>query len=133
MKNSQKNTSSINKNIIKSFAFFLTFSATFKRETSSFILRKSMNWNFKKYVLNLFLKMTSKKRFKSITFIAPPINETIAFTRLNFYDVHIKISASRRRRFQESWRWFQFFSNNYFFKKDDIQFSFIACIIIRRF
>ena len=120
MRNSKRNIHSINKNIIKVLISFLTFSATSKRKISLFILRKSMNWNFKRYVSDLSLKMTSKKRFENILHIASFLNETTASTRFNYYDVHIKISISRCRNLKESWRWRSIVFDRCFFKKNDI-------------
>ena len=57
-----------------------------------------------RYVSDLPLKMASEKRFEKTTSTASLTNETTASTRPNYYDVHIKTSAPRRRHLKEPWR-----------------------------
>ena len=135
MRKNQKNTFSIINNIIKTHVFFSTFSATFNRKTTTFQLRKLIDWSFQRYVISLLLKMASEKRFENIIYTTSFINETTAFTCLNYYVIHIKISTPCCHRFRKLKRWRLIVFDRCFFKKNDIQakLSLIACIIIRRF
>ena len=126
IRKNQKNTFFI----IKTQASSLN-SSNNKRAT--FELRKLINWSYKRYVSDLFLKMISEKRIENTLHIVSFILKTSAFIRLNQYNKHIKIWTSYLRHFKELWRWFSIFFDCCFFKKDDIQLSFIACITIRRF
>ena len=136
VRRNQRNTLPTTNNTTKTQALFPTSSASLSRQTATFQLRKSTSWSFRRYVSGLPLKMAPEKRLENTSHTAPPTNGTTAPTRPNYYGVHTKTSAGRRRHLEGPRRWYSApprqspFSKKVASRQNS---SFTACIVIRRF
>ena len=104
MRKGQRNTLPTINNIIKTQVLSSTSPASRSRKTATYQLRKSIDWNFQRYVSDLLLKTAPDKRFENTLHTAPSTLGTSTFTRLNQYDKHIKTWARRRCYLEDLWR-----------------------------